>query len=384
MNLGASVRDSDVLIVGAGPAGLATAIAAARQGLQAEIIDARKPPLDKACGEGLLPNALESLDALGFDLQRDLGPTENAPLHGVRFIGDSSSNRSTIVQGAFPERPGRGIRRIALHQLLFDRAVRLGVRFHWENVLRSIETRKNIAQIHTNRQTLYTRYLIGADGLQSRVAVLAGLNRGAVHSRRIALRQHYAITPWSRFVEVYWSNHGQAYVTPVSSSEICIAFIRREKVAEPSQALHHFPALQRHLIAARPSNSPLGSATLGRTLHRVISGNIALVGDASGSVDAITGEGIALGFRQAIALAFALKANDLAAYQQAHRRILRLPRIMSRSLLLMDSSPYLRNRALTIFQHSPWLFERLLYFHIGHSPRSLFEASRVLEPDCTC
>ncbi|MGD0443646.1 MAG: NAD(P)/FAD-dependent oxidoreductase [Edaphobacter sp.] len=376
-------KQPDVLIVGGGPAGLACAIASARQGLHVEVIDARKPLLDKACGEGLLPGALESLSALGFDPKNDLDPTESALLHGIRFIGDSSSNHYTTIQCAFPASPGRGIRRTALHQLLLERAISLGVRFHWENTLRSLSTANNIAVVTTNCQTFRARYLIGADGLHSRVAAFAGLDRGTVHSRRIGLRQHYAIAPWSRFVEIYWSNHGQAYVTPVSSSEVCIAFVAREKPASPSQALNHFPALQRHLATAHPNDAPLGSITLGRTLPCVTSGNIALIGDASGSVDAITGEGIALALRQAAALALALKANDLAVYQQAHRRILRRPTIMSRSLLLMDRSPALRDYALNIFQRSPRLLERLLQIHIGHSTPFFFGAKGLLEPDYT-
>jgi flavin-dependent dehydrogenase len=360
---------SDVFIVGAGPSGLACAIAAARQGLQVEVIDAAKPPIDKACGEGLLPGSLESLASLGFDLRHDLDQTESAVLRGVRFIGDSaSSNDYTTAQAAFPANPGRGIRRTALHALLLDRASSLGVRFHWENAVRSIATDNKIAVVQTSSQTLRARYLVGADGHQSRIATLAGLTAGAVRSRRIGLRQHYAVAPWSRFVEIYWSNHGQAYVTPISSNEICVAFVAREKMASPDYALCHFPALKRHLIGAKPSGPPRGSITLGRTLHRVTSGNITLIGDASGSVDAITGEGLALGFRQAVALAPALKANNLAAYQQAHRRIQRLPNLMSRSLLMMDRSPRVRDRALDVFQRNPWLFKRLLQLHIGHAP----------------
>ena len=371
----------DVVVVGAGPAGLASAIASARHGLHVEVIDARTPPLDKACGEGLLPDALESLSALGLDLRRSLDPTETAPLHGIRFIGDSSSNRYATVQCAFSARSGRGIRRTTLHQLLLDRAASLGVRFHWENTLRGIAINNNSAVVHTNNQTLRASYLIGADGHRSRVASFAGLKPGTTYSRRIGLRQHYAIAPWSRFVEIYWSNHGQAYVTPVSSTEVCVAFIAREKMSSPREALRRFPALERHLASAQPTGAPRGSVTLAGTLPRVTSGNIALIGDASGSVDAITGEGIALGFRQATALALALKANDLAAYQQAHRRIMRLPTVMSRSLLLMDRSPRLRDLALTLFERQPWLFEQLLKIHIGHSP--LFGTKGPLEPGYT-
>jgi flavin-dependent dehydrogenase len=375
----------DVVVVGAGPAGLATAIAAARQGLHVEVIDAMKPPIDKACGEGLLPGSLESLSALGIDLKHDLDQIESASLHGVRFIGDSaSSNEYPTIQAAFPAHPGRGIRRTVLHQLLFDRAASLGVRFHWENTVRSIATDSKVATVHTNSQTLRAHYLIGADGHRSRVATMAGLTAGAVHSQRIGLRQHYAVAPWSRFVEIYWSSHGQAYVTPISSTEVCIAFVNREKAAGPTDILRHFPALQRHLTTAHPSGPVRGSITIGRTLHRVISGNIALIGDASGSVDAITGEGLALGFRQAVALAPALRDNNLAAYQRAHRRIQRLPMLISRSLLLMDRSPRLRDRTLNIFQRNRWLFERLLQLHVGYSPLHLFGVDDLLQPDYTC
>jgi flavin-dependent dehydrogenase len=372
MDFGAN--QSDVIIVGAGPAGLACAIAAVRQGLEVEVIDAARPPIDKACGEGLLPGSLESLTALGFDTKHDLAPAESAVLRGVRFIGDSASSRDSVsVQATFPANPGRGMRRTALHSLLLDRASGLGVRFHWENAVRGIATDNKIAVVQTNSQTIRARYIIGADGHRSRIATLAGLTAGVVRSRRLGLRQHYAVAPWSDFVEVYWSDHGQAYVTPVSATEICVAFVAREKLGSPNQALQHFPALKRHLVAAKPSGSPRGSITLGRTLHCVTSGNIALVGDASGSVDAVTGEGLALCFRQSVALATALKDNSLAAYQEAHRHIQRLPTLMSQGLLLMDRSPRIRDRALNIFQRNSWLFYRLLQLHIGHKPLPLPE-----------
>jgi flavin-dependent dehydrogenase len=376
---------NDVLIVGAGPAGLAGAIAAAREGLCVVVIDASKPPIDKACGEGLLPGSLESLASLGFNLNHDLDQIESAVLRGVRFIGNFVPSMDFItVQAAFPGNPGRGIRRTALHSLLLDRASSLGVRFHWNNPVRSITNDKKVAVIHTGSQTLRARYLIGADGHRSQVAKLTGLTASTVRSRRIGLRQHYAVAPWSRFVEIYWSNHGQAYVTPISPSEICVAFVTRKRIVRPEQALRNFPALERHLVAAKPSGPPRGSITLGRSLHRVVSGNVALIGDASGSVDAITGEGLALGFRQATVLAPALQRNNLASYQQAHRRIQLLPTLMSQGMLLMDRSPRVRDRALNILQRNPWLFEHLLQIHIGHSLLPLIGEDRLLQPDYTC
>jgi flavin-dependent dehydrogenase len=372
----------DVLIVGGGPAGLASAIAAARQGLHVEVIDAMRPPIDKACGEGLMPDSLEALAAIGFgNLDQTLRETETHLLRGIRFIGDDAApNHTATTEAAFPRAPGRGIRRTILHQILLDRAASLGVRFHWENSVQNIAPTTEGTLVHSNRQTLRARYLIGADGPRSRVAIWAGLTEASIQSRRIGLRQHYTIAPWTDFVEVYWSNVGQAYVTPNSSNEVCVAFIANKKFASSEAALSHFPALQRQLAASQPNGPARGSITLGRKLHRVTHGNIALVGDASGSVDAVTGEGMALCFRQAAALSVALRANDLALYQQAHRRIQRLPSLMSRSLLLMDRSPWVRERVLRTFQRTPWLFERLLQMHIGHSPLQSFgtEGLRVL------
>jgi menaquinone-9 beta-reductase len=372
MPFSTSSTQPDVLIVGAGPAGLAAAIASARQGLHVEVIDGMKPPIDKACGEGLMPDSIESLAALGFDI-KELLHTESYPLRGIRFC-----NSKSTVEASFPLNSGRGIRRTVLHDLLVDRAASLGVRFHWENSVQHIEHTTEGTLLYTNHQTLRAGYLIGAEGHHSRIAKWAGLTDASVHSRRIGLRQHYAITPWTDFVEVYWSNFGQAYITPNSSNEICVAFIANKKIPSPHEALTHFPALAQRLATAQLADPARGSITLHRKLRRVTTGNIALIGDASGSVDAVTGEGLALCFRQAAALAIALKADDLSLYQQAHRRIQRLPSLMSRSLLLMDRSPRLRDRVLNIFERRPILFEQLLQKHIGYSPLRFFGADGLL------
>jgi flavin-dependent dehydrogenase len=371
-----ALPDPDVFIAGGGPAGLACAIAAAQQGLTVEVADGMTPPIDKACGEGLMPDTIAALAALGIDLTS----TETAPFRGIRFLDVDSSGTPVIAQAAFPEAAGRGIRRLLLHQLLIDRATALGVRFSWQTVVQEIQelqqgttpSQNRSPQrsiVRTNRHTVRPRFIIGADGHRSRIRAWASLDQATHTATRIGLRQHFAIKPWTDFVEVYWSNCAQAYVTPVSPHEICVAFVASSKFSSIADALTHFPQLQQRLQSATPADIPRGSITLSRKLHRVTRGNVALIGDASGSVDAVTGEGLGLCFRQALALGEALRSGNLAPYQQAHRAIQRLPSFMGRAMLLLDASPRLRNITLPLLQRQPRLFERLLSIHIGHSPR---------------
>jgi flavin-dependent dehydrogenase len=103
------------------------------------------------------------------------------------------------------------------------------------------------------------------------------------------------------------------------------------------------------------------------------------VGDASGTVDAITGEGLCLAFRQSLALAEALEAGDLSLYQKAHARLSRRPLWMARLMLTMDGRPWLQRRALETLASRPELFGKLLAAHVGLlSPGKLARAAATL------
>jgi flavin-dependent dehydrogenase len=97
----------------------------------------------------------------------------------------------------------------------------------------------------------------------------------------------------------------------------------------------------------------------------VVRGRVALVGDAGGYVDAITGEGISVGLRQAIALADAVAAGDLARYRAAHRQIVRVPNAIVRLTLALERRGAVRRRVLAALARDPRLFERLLGIHAG-------------------
>jgi flavin-dependent dehydrogenase len=102
---------------------------------------------------------------------------------------------------------------------------------------------------------------------------------------------------------------------------------------------------------------------------------VALVGDASGTVDAITGEGLCLSFHQAAALANALEAGDLGCYQKAHRLLARRPTFMGRAMLLLDGRATLRERAMRALASDPDVFSRLLAVHVGAKPPAYLAAT---------
>jgi flavin-dependent dehydrogenase len=183
--------------------------------------------------------------------------------------------------------------------------------------------------------------------------------------RRIGLRQHFRVRPWSDLVEVFWHKHCQAYVTPVGPEEVCVALVGKAKTTRIADIPTLFPRLARHLARAEPVRSQRGAISISTKLAAVTRGQIALVGDASGSLDAVTGEGLALAFRQAISLGAALAAGNLATYETSHRRIARMPRLMQRLLLLMDSSDGFRERTLRAAAARPVTFNRLLAVHMG-------------------
>ena len=173
-------------------------------------------------------------------------------------------------------------------------------------------------------------------------------------------------------MEIHWGAGCQFYVTPVSPHEICVALISRDPHLRLAHALEGFPELRQRLARAPATSMERGGVSTTRRLRGVSRGKVALIGDASGSVDAITGEGLCLTFQQAIALADALAAGDLSLYESAHPRIQRRAAFMADFMLLMDRSRWLRARALKGLARRPKLFENLLAMHVGRlGPRRI-------------
>jgi flavin-dependent dehydrogenase len=342
----------DALIAGGGPAGLAAAIALRQKGLDVLVADALFPPIDKACGEGLMPDAQKDLAALGIQVTAQDG----AAFDGIAFLSGRHYAAARFERGT-----GMGIRRLQLHLLMVERCRQLGVRLAWGSRIGAVQNQPWTV----DGESCSYRYAVGADGQSSRVRQSIGLGQGNVLSRRFGVRCHYRVRPWSRMVEVHWGDLGQAYITPVGPEEICVATVARSPATRMEAVLAGLPALRAHLEGAGELSKMRGALTTTRKLRRVTAGNVALTGDASGSADAITGEGIALSFRQARLLAEAIAVDNLAIYEAGHPAVLRMPHHMSRAMLSMDAWPWLRERAMGLFSAQPQLFAHLLALHLG-------------------
>jgi flavin-dependent dehydrogenase len=334
----------DLLVAGAGPVGLVTAIHAAQAGLQVTIIEPRVGTIDKACGEGLMPEALEHLTRIGID-------PPGMDFYGIRYI---SGDR--IAEACFLSGPGRGVRRTALHNSLRQRAEELDIDFVEGRVEEIVQDGSSVGA-----GGIRSRYLIGADGLHS--TVRSQLNLGFVGKnrryRRYGIRQHFKVAPWSDFVEVYWLHNAEVYVTPVDDRTVGVAILGNAML-NFEDIISLIPRLTQHLTSAKSTSKLRGAGPLRQDVRARSVGRVLLVGDAAGYVDALTGEGLRVGFAEAEAAVGAVVANDPKAYEAEWQRITRSYRWLTNGLLWASSNPIIRPLIVPAAQTLPSVFRRLV------------------------
>ncbi|HEU4674980.1 MAG TPA: NAD(P)/FAD-dependent oxidoreductase [Motilibacteraceae bacterium] len=316
-----SAVDVDVAVVGAGPAGLATAIGAAQAGLSVAVLDPRAAPVDKACGEGLMPTARAELARLGvIPRGREFG--------GIRYCAPGA-----VAEARFREAPGLAVRRLALSAALDERAREVGVRRLHERA-----GSPRVTDDGVDVGPLRARWLVAADGLHSPTRRALGLDAPAQAPTRFGLRRHYRTAPWTDLVEVHWAPDAEAYVTPLGEDLVGVAVLCGG--GEPFEGwLDRFPALRERLEGADPDGPVRGAGPLRQTAAAVRRGPVLLVGDAAGYVDALTGEGVGAALLAARELVRCLAAGRPQDYPAAHRRVTRRSRLLTTALLAAGQVP---------------------------------------------
>lgn len=327
----------DLVVAGGGPVGLAAALHARRAGLDVVVVEPRAGVVDKACGEGLMPGALARLADLGVEV-------EGIDLAGIRYRDGQRS-----VDARFRAGPGRGVRRTTLHAGLSRRLAEAGVEMRHEAV-RSVLDRGS----HLLVDGRPTRYLLAADGLHSPVRRLLGLDAPVRGARRYGQRCHLRVEPWSDFVEVHWAPHAEAYVTPVAPDLVGLAVLSGRR-APYAALLEGFTGL-RDRVAGVERTRVMGAGPLRQQARHRVAGRVLLVGDAAGYVDALTGEGIALGLAEAAAAVAAVVADAPEGYDATSRRLRRRHELLTLGLVTATRHQAVRRRLVAAADRVPWVF----------------------------
>ncbi len=334
-------------VVGGGPVGLFAACAAAHAGLDVTVIEKRSGTPDKACGEGLMPAALTALHEI------DVEP-EGVDFRGIRYLNATGEwqAHATLAHGH-----GRGVRRTALVSSLQDKAQSLGVRQVTTRVVAHAQLPGSVNLDCADGTAIDSDVVLACDGLASDLRRQAGLETVTRGPARFGLRQHFSSMPWSDDVEVYWGEHGEAYVTPVAQDLVGVALLGARQGTFESR-LTAFPALNQRLGSAHAVGPVLGAGPMRRRAKHPLRDRVLLVGDAAGYVDALTGEGLAVGFLSAQAAVAAVIDGDLQQYSSEWHRVTRRFRWSTEALLRATSRRASRSALMPLAGSLPSVFER--------------------------
>jgi flavin-dependent dehydrogenase len=338
--------DAEVIVVGGGPAGSATASFLARAGVDVMLLDRAHFPREKACAEYLSPQASRLLSELGaLELIEQAGPAHlkgmriHAP-NGRSFLGEFDASHGFRGFSDY----GLALRRAVLDTILLDRARHFGARVVEGAAVTALvrdqgRTRGVIVRCDGEQRAVRGRLVVGADGLRTVVGRRLGLVKAGAWPRRIAIVMHYTgIADVQAHGEMHVFRDGYLGLADVGGGVTNVAIVvpaRRAK--DVHGALDHFAE---GWIAARPALAPrfsgavrltpsMATGPFNQRARRAWAPGTALVGDAADFFDPFTGEGIYAALRGAELLtpyAFeavrSRQANQdiaLAAYDRSRR-----------------------------------------------------------------
>lgn len=360
-------------IIGGGPAGLATAICLAEKGFEITLFEKNEFPVDKVCGEGIMPTGVEFLEKHGV---MDLVDTnDKKEFYGVRYISD----KAKILEGRFDSGYGFGIRRTVLSNALYKRAddfdsVQINENSELVNIVGN--DRSAVIEISNNYEIKEYEFdfLIGCDGIRSKVRKLCGLeNNKYLEYQRIGARIHYEIKPWSDVVEVYWKEHIEAYVTPVSPYSVQLAFLWDNKSVKPQSGyrldkglIDLYPELFERVKDCKELSRLKTVGPISAYSKKLYRNRIILLGDAYMYLDGITGEGISTAFKEAESLADSIFNHGHEFNKYYEKEVTKITNNylrMTHLALLLSYYPFVRKTIFPLMSNK--FFTHLLEVNMG-------------------
>ena len=356
----------DAAIVGAGPAGSATASLLATAGFRVALLERARFPRPKPCAEYLSPEASRVLARLG--VLEEVEGLPHARLSGMRVV----SPNGTVFEGRFAGRHrfrgfsdvGLALRREALDRVLALSAAARGAAFFDGTAVEGWrrEERGVVLALRTpgGAACLRARALVGADGLNSRIASRLGVRRRG-RRRRLALVTHaVGVAGMADVGEMHVGPAGYVGLAPVGGGLTNVAAVtdlaRAGRRGAPGAwldgLLEHYPAVRDRLAGSRRVGPVRAVGPFDRWVSRATADRVLLVGDAAEFCDPFTGEGIyaALHGAELAAAALApalatgrLSAAGLAPYDAARRRAFRGKWIVERLVSWAVARPAVMN-----------------------------------------